>query len=252
MEMSCSRVKSEEVAMDYLLGTLDEDAQEAYEQHVFDCPGCLEDLETLRVLQHELEATREKIEAAAAPRRLRPTSAWVLRFAAAAAVIWAAVLVVGSLKGPEQTQVVSAELAELARIEPAPYTRVTLRGATGEATDAFQQAMDHYLESDYGTAADGLQAAFELDPLSPKIGFYLGVSLILGGETDAGIEGLRQTIALGDTLYLEMAQLYLAKAYLLTGDVEAARTELLKTRDLQGDLEVEAEQLLGLLPTPGG
>jgi len=248
MEMSCSRVKSEEVAMGYLLGTLDEDAQEAYEQHVFDCPGCLDDLETLRVLQHELEATREKIESTAAPRRLRPTSAWVLRFAAVAAVIWAAVLVVGSLKGPEQTQVVSAELAELARIEPAPYTQVTLRGATGDATDAFQQAMDYYLESDHGTAADGLQTAFELDPQAPKIGFYLGVSLLLGGETDAGIEALRQTIALGDTLYLEIAQFYLSKAYLLKGDVGAARTELLKTRDLRGDLESEAERLLSLLP----
>jgi TolA-binding protein len=251
MEITCLRVKSEDVAVGYLLGTLDKDVREAYEQHIFDCPECLDDFETLRVTQHELEATRENIEAAASARRVRPTSIWALRLVAAAVVIGAAALLVGPLVNPKQIQVVSAGLAELARIEPAPYSPVTLRGTTGEASDAFQEAMAHYLAGDYETAAQGLQAAAELNPESPRIGFYLGVSLLLTGQTEAAIESFKEAIALGDSLYLEMAHFFLAKAHLLNGDVEAARGQLEKTRDLEGDLETEAERLLGLIPTLG-
>jgi len=251
MEMSCARVKRDELVEAYLLGTLDEDVQEAYELHLFDCPECLDDLETLRALRYELAGTRKDIEAAAAVRRLRPTSAWVLGLAAAVVVIGATALLVGPLVSPTPTRVVTAELGELARVEPAPYTPVTLRGATDNASAAFEDAMGHYLAGDYDDSAEGLRIASNLDSGAPKIGFYLGVSLLLAGETDAAIGSLRHTIALGDTLYLEMAHFYLSRAYVISGEVEAARDELRKTRDLEGDLETEAERLLGLLPQPG-
>jgi len=251
MEMSCTRVKSEEVAVGYLLGTLDEDVQEVYEQHIFDCPSCLDDLETLRVTQHELAAAREAIESAAPDARRRHSGMWVMGIAAAAVLAVAAALMVGPLSAPDRPRVASAEFVKLADLQPAPYKPVQLRGQEDDAAERFREAMGHYQNGDYETAATGLRQAVDLDPQAPNAGFYLGISLLLARETDAAIESLRQTIALGDTLYLEMAHFYLSKAFLLNGDVEAARTELRKTRDLGGDLETEAERLLGLIQAPG-
>jgi tetratricopeptide (TPR) repeat protein len=252
MEMSCARVKRDELIEAYVLGTLDEDVEVAFEQHIFSCPDCLDDLETLRVLQHELAAAREAIESAAPDTRQRHIGMWAMGIAAAAVLAVAAALLVGPLSAPDRPRVASAEPAKLADLQPAPYKPVRLRGQENDAAARFREAMGHYQNGDYEAAAAGLRQAVDLDPQAPNAGFYLGVSLLLAGDTEGAIESLHHTIALGDTLYLEMAHFYLFKAYLIAGDVEAARTELRKTRDLEGDLETEAERLLGLLPVPGG
>ena len=251
MEITCARVKRDELVEAYLLGTLDEDVEVAFEQHIFDCPNCLDDLETLRVTQHELAATREAIESAAPDIHQRHSGMWVMGIAAAAVLAVAAALLVGPLSAPDRPRVASAELVELADLKPAPYKQVRLRGQENDAAERFREAMGHYQNGDYEAAATGLRQAVDLDPKAPNAGFYLGVSLLLAGDTEGAIERLSHTIALGDTLYLEMAHFYLSKAYLLNGDVEAARTELRKTRDLGGDLETEAERLLGLIQAPG-
>jgi tetratricopeptide (TPR) repeat protein len=251
MEMNCSRVKRDELVEAYLLGTLDEDVEVAFEQHLFDCPDCLDDLETLRILQHELAVAKEAIESAA-PDPQQHSGMWAMGIAAAAVLAVAATLLLGPFSAPDRPRVVSAELKKLADLQPAPYKPVRLRGQENDAVERFREAMGHYQNGDYEAAAVGLREAADLEPLDPKASFYLGVSLLLTGDTDAAIKSLRHTIALGDTLYLEMAHFYLSKTYLVAGDVEAARTELRRIRDLEGDMEAEAERLLDQLPAPGG
>jgi len=250
MKMICDRVKHDGVAEAYLLGTVDEETRDAFEIHLLDCAECLDELETLQALQLELAATRTEIEASTTSGRAPHGRTWVLWLAAAAVLAVATALLVGPLTAPDHPRVASAELERLADLQPAPYTPVRLRGVEEDSAERFRDAMENYQDGDFEAAAVGLRQAAELDPQAPKAGFYLGVSLLLTGDTGGAIESLGRTVALGDTLYLEWAHFYLAKAHLLAGDVEAARTELENTRDLHGDLETEAERLLGGLPAP--
>lgn len=248
MEMTCDRVKHDGVAEAYLLGAVDEATRDAFEIHLLDCSACLEELETLQALQLELEAARGAIESAAPETPQRPIRMWAMGLAAATMLAVAAALLLGPLSTPDRTRIATAELAELADLRPAPYTPVRLRGSENESAERFRIAMEHYQAGDYEVAAVGLRKAADLDPQAPKIDFYLGVSLLLTGNTNGAIENLGRTVAAGDTLYLEWAHLYLAKAHLLSGDLEAARAELEKTHEMKGEPATEAERLLGALP----
>jgi tetratricopeptide (TPR) repeat protein len=250
MGMTCNRVKHGRVAEAYLLGAVDEATRGSFELHILDCATCLDELETLQALQLELEAARGTIESVASETPRRPVRMWAMGLAAAAMLAVASTLLMGPPATPDRTGIAMVELVELADLRPARYTPVRLRGSENESAERFRAAMGHYLAGDFAVAATGLRQAVELDPQAPKPGFYLGVSLLLTGDTDGAIESLGHTVALGDSLYIEWAHLYLAKAHLLAGDMEAARAELERILALQGDLESEAERMLGGLPAP--
>jgi len=88
-----------------------------------------------------------------------------------------------------------------------------------------------------------------LDPDAPHIVFFLGISHLMLGQDDAAIAGLRATIALGDSPYLEEAHWYLAKAFLRRNDLRAAETQLRTLIDLRGSGRAEARRLLTQVET---
>ena len=92
-------------------------------------------------------------------------------------------------------------LAALAQFEPPPYVAPVLRGSEDEAQRMFQAAMTDYLQGDHAKAIDGLRLATSRDPRASGAGFFLGVSLLLTKQTQAGITELKRTIALGDSPY---------------------------------------------------
>ena len=96
----------------------------------------------------------------------------------------------------------------------------------------------------YARAITGLREAAKLNPKDAGALFFLGVTLLLSGQTDDGIAALQRSVALGDTPYLEESHYYLAKAFLHKNDVAAAEAELQKTIQLKGDLENKAQELL--------
>jgi Flp pilus assembly protein TadD len=138
----------------------------------------------------------------------------------------------------------SPSLAELARFDPPTYTPTVLRGAQDEATRKFRAAMKQYQQGDYARAVTGLREAAKLNPKDAGALFFLGVSCLLSGQTDEGIAVLQQSVALGDTPYLEEAHYYLAKAFLRKSDLAAAGAELQKGAQLKGDLESKVQELL--------
>ncbi len=140
---------------------------------------------------------------------------------------------------------------ELARVEKPPYTPATMRGTLDEASQRFREAMQHYVDGNYEATMGGLRAASELNPEAPDISFFLGMCYLLTGQTDAALEHLHETVAFGNSPYLEEAHFYLAKAHLRTGDLDAAEEELRTTVQLRGELESEAQELLGRLETLG-
>ncbi len=241
--MNCAQVKAEETIERYLLGELDEEVQTALEQHFYECAECLEDLETTRALQSELRRAEATIRAEA-PGRSR---SWQWAVAAAVALVVAIGITRQSREPEAETSHRSILLAELGSVVPPTYAPARLRGAPDEAQRTFSQAMKSYPETDYTAAIPQLQIAAGLDPRAPNIGFFLGICLLLEGEANAAIDTLGRTVALGESLYLEEAHFYLAKAHLQVGDEASAREQLETLRDLQGDLQGEAEQLLDRL-----
>jgi tetratricopeptide (TPR) repeat protein len=246
--MDCARVKTEGIAERYLLGTLADAEQEAFEEHVVACAACADELAGLCALKAELERSREQIFAEAALRPSAWRQPWVL--ALAAVVVVAAGLGIWIRFQPNST--VRPELAELAAVVPPTYAPVRLRGSEDDAAHRFREAMELYAAGDWRGALPGLRAAAGLDPEAPHIGFYLGACALLAGETGEAITELERTADLGDTPFLEEALFYVAKAHLREGGVTAAREALGKVIVLNGDRSEEAQRLLGRLDALGG
>jgi tetratricopeptide (TPR) repeat protein len=250
--MVCAQIEREEVVERYLTGSLRPEERESFEEHYFACEQCFAALQAHRALQAELSASPPQIRAMPAPNPI--AWRWTAAMAMAAVVILAVLAIRWGTKPhlspsalPTQTMQAGPagpSLAELARFDPPTYTPAVLRGAQDEAMRKFRVAMKHYQQRDYARAITGLREAAKLNPKDAGALFFLGVSHLLSGQTDEGITALQQSVALGDTPYLEEAHYYLAKAFLRKNDLAAAEAELQKTVQLKGDLESKAQQFL--------
>jgi TolA-binding protein len=147
-------------------------------------------------------------------------------------------------------------ITELARFDAPGYIAPTLRSSTDPARQQFRDAMTAYQSGRYRAAIAGFRAAVDLDASAPDSNFFLGVCYLLVDETDAGIHSLRNTIALGDSPFLEEAYFYLAKALLRQNQLAAAQQQLRQVIRLNGDRQNEArrlsEQLSRLQREPSG
>ena len=261
--MSCEVIAAQGIAERYLLGQLDETDQAAFEQHYFECTRCFDELKTLEAMRAGLHAPSPAL---AARRAWWPV--WLGAAAAAiliAAIVWQSRPVDTGPRSPEiaakpveipaQPSAAPAPeppavarpavaLTELARFDPPRYVPPVLRGLEDDARRAVQAAMPHYARGDYRQAIAGLRKATGLDPTASDASFFLGVSLLLTGQTDAGVAELQRTVALGASPYLEEAYYYLAKGLLQRGDVTAARRALQSMIGLNGDHQREAKLLL--------
>ena len=260
--MTCEEVIEGEIVEKYLHEQLSEESRDAFEQHYFECSRCFGLLRTYRDLQAELAKTRQSTLADA------PQRHWIWRWAwvpATAVVVLATSLALWQRPAPDVAQPAAVvqpstpapsgpgqatpgpSLSDLARIDPPRYSPSQLRGVEDEATARYQEAMKRYAQGDYAEAVGGLSAASKLDPEAPHVLFFLGISYLMSGQPDAGINALRRTIALGDSPFAEDAHYFLAKASLQKRELATAEKELARTIELRGEREAEARQLLGQL-----
>jgi len=250
--MDCDQIEREELIEKYLTGRLDRAEQEEFEAHYFSCSKCLQKLQVSRLLQEKLWEQGEKI----LPKTQKPHRVWIRRrpwvysAAAVALIITATALwwqFMGPGRAPAGTEEIPSSLIMLARIEPPSYIPPALRGAQDEAAERFRLGMEYYQDGRYGEAIPELRAAAELNPNRAGIRFFLGICLLLNEKTDEGIEELKATIGLGESVYLEEAHFYLAKAYLTKGDVGGAKEELNWVREQGSNLKENAAQILAQL-----
>lgn len=274
--MDCGRVAREEILESYLGGRLNEEDQDAFEAHYFECARCFDELRTLRAIREELRRAGAEVEVKTA----RPLAGWAAVAGLAAAAIVLAVGVALWMRptppsglpettktappsraqipekplpqGPEPTVASEPTLEQLARFEPPPYEPLTLRGPRDEATARFERGMERYRKTEYREAVADLRGAAELDPDAAHIRFFLGIAHLMLEQDNEAIEQLRGTIALGDSAYLEEAHLYLAKAFLRRKDLGAAETQLKELIELRGSGNGEARRLLTQLETLKG
>lgn len=247
--MGCAETRAPDLAERYLRGSLSDEEATRYEEHFFACESCFADLKALESLQLELARTRHAVEAqtrGSRPLRWVAAAAAVLVLASGAALVLTrgATPLAGPKAGTE-----GPSFRELARVEPPPWTPMRLRGTEGEAERQFREAMELYASGERKTALPALREASRLAPESAHVSFYLGACALLTGQRAEAVESLRRVVTLGETPFLEEARFYLAKAYLGSGDIAAARAELLATAELGGPRRDEARKLLRQLET---
>jgi len=260
--MNCREVEEQDILECYLLGRLTDSERDEFEQHYFECDFCASQLQIELTVQEQLKL-KPPVRALADGASIRKRWFWMPAFAALALLlatgIWwhvrqhqpmhqeASATRGTQPKASGQTQqpsTVGPSLEELARVQPPPYSAVVLRGAEDEAQVKFENAMQHYVNGEYGSAIPGLRAAVKNSPQTARFSFYLGACYLMTGQTSSAIVSFRKTMSLADGAYSKQAHYYLAKAYLQNKDVSSAKEELQMTVELGGSMADEAGEIL--------
>lgn len=256
---NCTRKPAEEYVESYLQGTLAEVEAQEFEEHFFDCPVCLAQVEALQAATHALRNQLRNLPKAPIP--------WPIRFAAFGAI--AALLFLGFLgyrarHQPTQPSVASAPVAPAPNAAPSAPSKPSspasptlssladltlpafqapnLRGQSGDAH--FESGMKAYTGHDCPTAVKSLARVPAADEDSLAARFYSGVCQMHDSDLDAASQTLRSVADAGDSPQQEAALYYLAQIALVHNDPTTARHYLARTISLRGDFERRARSEL--------
>ncbi|UWZ84477.1 zf-HC2 domain-containing protein [Occallatibacter riparius] len=273
---NCIGAPAREWLEQYVEGTLPEAEAERFENHYFECPVCLGELQALQAAQ---EALRRHPVAIEAPKRFFewPT-VWrpVAGFGAVAAA-----LILGffgyrvmehapqtggnvavtqpapsavppvqpsASQGQPTTQV--ADLASIADLRLPQYQPPVLRD--GSAESAFEHGMKQYIAGDCAGATQTLSQVDKSGPDGLAAQFYSGVCRIHSGDLRGAASILRQVASAGDSAYEESAYYYLAQIALAESNAAEARRDLNHVVSLRGDLVHQARKQLSEIPPTAG
>jgi tetratricopeptide (TPR) repeat protein len=245
--MTCRQGEQDDLAERYVLGQLGEREQEAFEDHYFDCPACLDRVRALQDAREELSAAT-----GAARRRRWPR---IVGGVAAAAAVGLAVRVgqemwtepLSPAGRPSPVDIVLPAPPPRITIELPPYTPPRLRAAPSEAQRVFRDAMAAYVAGNCAGAMPGLERALAIDASLTQARLYRAACELQTGRTSEAVEDLQRVIAAAESPYLEDAGFLLAQGRIQQGDRVGAREELRRVIALDGERRRQAERLLDQL-----
>lgn len=260
----CAGTVAELSALAYVEGTLPENEAERFEEHYFECPGCLGYLQALQSVRAGL--ARQAAEPALAPEKPRLLAwralPWAIGSAAAAAILLIAFAhrtiptkvgdssVAQTAPSPAQPAPAvkppqpapespkSATAAELADLQLPAFVAPSLRGSGGNAQ--FLNAMKAYSRGDCTAALPELAKVDPESRESQAAEFYAGACRLHLGELAAANASLLAVAGAGDSPQQEAAIYCLAQVALKRSDPAAAHKLLEQTIALKGDLENQA------------
>jgi hypothetical protein len=260
----------------YVEGTLPEVEAENFENHYFDCPVCLGELQAVQAAQ---EALRHHPVPITAPKRIFewPVS-WrpLVGFGALAATLIAGVFAFRAVShgpqnggnvavtqpapatsspaqpnaAPEQPAAQVAELSKLADLNLPNYQAPVLRGETEET--AFERGMKQYVAGDCDGAMKTLSQVDQGGPDGLAAQFYSGVCRMHAGDMAGAAGALHHVASAGDSAYQESAYYYLAQIALAQSNAAEARRDLNHVVSLRGDLVHQARKQLSEIPPTQG
>jgi TolA-binding protein len=267
---NCTGTPAEQFLERYIQGTLSPSEQEEFEEHYFDCPVCLAQLEAMQTVKGRL--ARQPLETP------RPLLRWPTGFGALGAIgALAAMLVIGFFcyrtfihrseqpatmgtnattpQAPPVSQPASATpntpaVSLLADLTLPAFQAASLRG-TSEDSD-FDTGMKAYAKSDCHTAINTLSHVEVSDSNALAAHFYSGVCQMHQRDFAAATVSLRRVSDAGDSPQQEAALYYLAQIALAKNDSAAARQYLDRTIALHGDFEQRVQAELAKLPVQAG
>jgi hypothetical protein len=256
----------------YEFDQLAEEDRLRFEAHIMNCPHCLDELQKMGPLVHNLREQRTEIRAALAQRGvhfslkdrlLAETPAgesvksktsvfgqllklwnilsrpivWVPAAAATAVVLF---LLLPTMQS-------NNPYLPYLDFTKAPVNFSTLRQPAGplpEAQNLFDLGMAAYGRDRYGRASSYLQKALKLAPDQKHWWLYLGISCYLDHHPQAAVEPL-ETALTGENKRLQaMARWYLAQAWLAQREAGKARPLLEEAIRQRDDYAVRADSLL--------
>ncbi len=239
----------------YELGLLAEEDRLRFERGTLDDPALLDELfayaPEAQALRDDPVRYRRALQAAlrqAEPSPVERLAGWLRallspRVLVPAVVAAAAVFVLVVMPDGD-------DLRRIAVLEPVPYVQVDTRGAEFDAALLFHEAMSHYTSTRYGDAArlldEALAAGDESWHQAAQARLYLGVSRLLDGDPAAALSPLRDAAGSSQIAIAERSRWYLAQAYLLTGEADAAREALHSLSDSPVFGDDAAKQLVAL------
>jgi hypothetical protein len=255
---NCNGTLADRCLERYIQGNLPEREAREFEEHFFDCPECLAQVQAMEAVTAGLARHPVKIAKAPIP--------WPTRAGALVAI--AAMLLVGILsyrsfqpkaaqpavavspkpspispQPPSSTQPssplsASNALSQLADLTLPAFHAPSLRGQSENLH--FESGMKAYSAHDCQGAEKALSQVPAQDDEALAAQFYTGACQMHGGELAAAQATLRKVDAAGDSPEQEAALYYLAQIALAREDSTAARHYLARTISLHGDFEQRA------------
>jgi tetratricopeptide (TPR) repeat protein len=241
--VDCTQVERDGITLKYILGKLDEEDRQAFEEHYFSCGACYEALAADMALETELAENRWRVEERSSPAIWRPQ--WALAAAAAALVLVVGALLWFRVPGPQMQP--SSVLAELSEVDPPPYAPKSLRGVENQARRELHAAMAPYQKGDFTMAIPLLEAVAQAQPTHPAAHFYLGACLLLTDRPEEALESLSRVVTLGESPFLDWALFYRGKAHLRLDNRNAADDDLSEVAGRGGELAAAAQEILDQL-----
>jgi hypothetical protein len=260
----CKGRPAEEYIESYVQGTLPEAEARKFEEHYFDCPRCLAEVEALQAVAMQLGA-RPRVDQKAPipwPRRVSVLSA-------IAALLIGGVFVFRELHAPAGPAVAVSPAPAAGTPAPAPgvsspasaaasgiadlsipvFQTSTLRGPGRNVH--FAAGMQAYSRKDWLLAAKDLAQVPADDADGSAARFYAGICQMKLGHLPAATAVLQSVADGGDSPQQEAALYYLAQTALLNNDVAEARRDLTRTVALHGDFERRARAELARISHTG-
>jgi hypothetical protein len=247
----CSGTLTDRYLERYIQGTLPENEAQQFEEHYFECPDCLAQVEALQVVARKLVTAPRPPGKAPIP--------WPIRASALTAI--AAMLVIGFITfrvkhtQPPQQAVAVTPLVPVAKPGPLPspaaesvseladltmpaFRAPTLRGQSGDPH--FEDGMKAYTRQDCRSAAKTLALVPAHDEDSLAAQFFMGICQMHDGDMATATRILESVANAGDSPQQEAALYYLAQVALERNDAKTARRYLTRTVSLRGDFESRA------------
>ncbi|MGA9671851.1 MAG: tetratricopeptide repeat protein [Terracidiphilus sp.] len=243
----------------YIQGVLPEPEARKFEEHYFDCPSCLAQVEALQAVTLKLGGQPRKI--------LKKPIHWPVRASVLATL--AAMLIIGffgfrvlyrpatpavakgpvhpahqpgSSSQPPPASLATSTISRLADMTLPTFQPPNLRGQSYDTH--FDAGMKAYSRQDCRSAIEMLSQVPALDDSALAAQFYVGVCHMYQGDLPAAISSLRRVESAGDSPQQEAALYYLAQIALARNDAVTARHYLASTIALRGDFMTRARAQL--------
>lgn len=256
----CTGTPAETCLERYIQGTLPEFEARKFEEHFFDCPTCLAQVQAFQAVAMHLGAKARK------PAK-RPIP-WPVRAAglgAIAALLLLGFVLIRPMRQPSQpAAAVHVPAAPQTPPAPAAAGKTALFAASrladlalpvfrtphlrGESRNAhFDEGMEAYTRKDCANAVKDLVQVPAKDADGLAAQFYTGACQMNQGNLNAAAGTLSAVAGAGDSPQQEAALYYLAQISLSREDAATARSYLRRTIALRGDFERRARAELSKL-----
>jgi len=269
----CTGAPAELLLERYIQGTLPDSEAQQFEEHYFDCPVCLAQVEAMQAVRsHLAQIPVDQIQAGNPPAKTRARLIPWPKVAAALAALAASLLIVflgenvllprilppnvTIRTGPQSPPTSQPQLTkpssvvQLADLNLPPFRATDLRGESENAS--FTSGMKAYLVGDCTAALSALSRV----PASTSNGlaaqFYFGVCQMHLNKLPEATATLERVASTGDSPQQEAAFYYIAQIALARNDAPSARQALNRTVALHGDFEQRARRQSATLAAATG